>query len=274
MNVWLWIGIVCIVAGVGVCGGLFARKYATLRMLDPDTSRSTRERKLRNRIMEDRMQRTVGMQMGRMARLILVPWRLLRDAFRRLAGKLVAIERRYHRERARDAKISPEDLQLMLSEAERAIREERFQVAEERLVELVSVAPKFAAAYEALSRVYSARKEWKEALESMACYVKLVPQDGEAHFLLGALHEELHAPDDAFDAYATALEKAPHNPKYLDAYLEVALALHRHSEAEKALRTLREVNPQNAKIAAFEERLGMKEDSEGEIELPARKKKK
>lgn len=32
------------VAGVGVLGVVFIRKYATLRVLDPDTSRSIREK--------------------------------------------------------------------------------------------------------------------------------------------------------------------------------------------------------------------------------------
>lgn len=259
--------------GFVVCGILFARKYQMLRMLDPDTSRSMRERKLRNRIMEDRMQRTARVHVERFVHVMLIPWRALRDAFRRLAGKLVAVERRYHRERARDTRISPEDLQSMLVEAERALREERFQIAEERLVELISVAPKFAAAYEALSRVYSAKKEWKEAVESLACYVKLTPQDAEGHFLLGSLYAETRVLEKAFVEYGLALERAGHNPKYLDAYIATALELRERSDAERAIQTLKEVNPDNAKIAVFEEALvglsGAQEDKKEE-----KKKKK
>ncbi len=79
------------VVGVGVLGVVFARKYATLRVLDPDTSRTIREKKLRDRIMEDRMQRTVEAHMGRLVHLFLVPWRALQHAFQRVAGRLVAI---------------------------------------------------------------------------------------------------------------------------------------------------------------------------------------
>jgi tetratricopeptide (TPR) repeat protein len=265
---------VCLVVGLVVCSVLFVRKYQMLRMLDPDTSRSTRERKLRNRIMEDRMQRTMRVHVERLVHVVLIPWRAFRDAFRRLAGKLVAVERRYHRERARDTKISPEDLQSMLVEAERALREERFQVAEERLVELISVAPKFALAYETLSRVYSARKEWKEAIESLVCYVKLVPQDAEGHFLLGSLHEETRALEKAFGEYSLALEKAGHNPKYLDAYIVTALELHKRSDAERALKTLKEVNPENAKIVDFEKTFADIDGSFGSQEDRKEEKKK
>lgn len=274
MNSWFIVGGICVFAGAVICGFLLVRKYATLRMLDPDTSRTIREKKLRNRIMEDRMQRSVQMHIARMAHMLLIPWRVLRDAFRRAAGKLVAIERRYHRERARDAQVSSEELQSMLADAERALRDERFQVAEERLVELVSVAPKFAQAYEVLSRVYSAKKEWKEAVESLVCYVKLTPKDAEGRFLLGSLYEETHESEKAFAEYGAALEKAPNNPKYLDAYISLALEMEKRVDATRALKMLREVNPENAKIADFAEALG--EEGETKVEegrARARKKK-
>lgn len=255
MNFWFIIGGICVLAGGVICGVFLVRKYATLRMLDPDTSRTLREKKLRNRIMEDRMQRSVQTHVVHVMHFFLVPWRALRDVFRRAAGRLVAIERRYHRERARDTRVSSEELQAMLADAERALREERFQVAEERLVELVSVAPKFAQAYEALSRVYSAKKEWKEAVESLVCYVKLAPKDAEGRFLLGSLYEETREQEKAFVEYGTALEKAPHNPKYLDAYISLALELDRRVDAARALQTLREVNPENAKIVEFTQAL-------------------
>jgi tetratricopeptide (TPR) repeat protein len=255
MSLFLPLGILCVVGGAALCGVLFVQKYATLRVLDPASSRATREKKLRNRIMEDRMQRTLQSHVHRIRYVSLVPWHVIQDAFRRIAGKLVAIERRYHRERARDVRISVDELQSMLLDAERALRDERFQVAEERLVELISVAPKFAQAYEVLSRVYAAKKEWKEAIESLMCYVKLVPQDAEGYFLLASLYEEAHEEEKAFVEYALALEKSPHNPKYLDAHISCALVLKKYSQAAETLKTLVEVNPDNAKIETFTEAL-------------------
>lgn len=275
MSVWFILGSMCFVGGGTLCAVLFVRKYTTLRMLDPDTSRTLREKKLRNRIMEDRMQRTVQVHIGRVAHMLFIPWHALRDAFRRIAGKLVALERRYHRERVRDVQVSSDELKVMLAEAERALRDEQFHIAEERLVELISVAPKFAQAYEVLSRVYSAKKEWKEAVESLACYVKLTPKDAEGHFLLGALYEQLHERDRSFSEYSLALEKAPRNPKYLDAYISLALQLGKRSEAREALHTLQEVNPENAKIASFSNILSeaVPVQHEDAPRLKARKKK-
>ena len=259
------------IAGVVLCGALFVQKYATLRMLDLDTSRMLREKKLRNRIMEDRIERTMRKHAPRILTFFAIPWRVFQRAFRRFAGRLVAIERRYHRDHAQDVLVSPEGLQSLLADAERALREERFQVAEERLVELVSVAPKFAQAYEVLSRVYSAKKEWKEALESLMCYVKLAPQDAEGRFLLGILHEEMGQSEEAFDAYTEALDIAPRNPKYLDAYISLALELEKRVLALRALKVLREVNPDNAKIKHFFAVLG--EDEKKEEGTKVRKKK-
>lgn len=263
------------VVGGGVLGVVFARKYATLRVLDPDTSRTIREKKLRDRIMEDRMQRTVETHMGRLVHLFLVPWRAFQYAFQRVAGRLVAIERRYHREHARDVQISPEDLQSMLAEAERALREERFQSAEERLVELVSAAPKFAPAYEVFSRVYAAKREWKEAVESLVCYVKLAPKDGDRRFLLGAMYEKQGEKEKAFGEYVRALEASPHNPKYLDAGIVLALELKKADEAKGMLAALREANPENANIEGFSRDIDeLEQGSKGEASLPEKKRKK
>ncbi len=274
MNIWIIGGLVCVALGGGMCGILFVRKYATLRMLDLDTSRTMREKKLRNTIMESRMQRGAEEFLARASRLFLVPWTFLQHAFQRGAGKLVAIERRYHRDRAQDIQTSPADLQLMLREAEHALREERFQVAEERLVELVSVAPKLAEAYEVLSRVYTQKKEWKEALESLACYVKLSPKDSERRFLLAEMYEEQGNKEKAYDEYARALEMSPHNPKYLDACITLALILKKKNDAANMLKILQEVNPENTKIESFARELKTEKKHEDDIVTPVEKKKK
>ncbi len=260
--------------GGGVLGVVFARKYATLRVLDPDTSRTIREKKLRDRIMEDRMQRTVEAHMGRLVHLFLIPWRAFQHAFQRVAGRLVAIERRYHREYAREARIAPEDLQFMLSEAERALREDRLQSAEGCLVELVSAAPKFAPAYEVFSRVYAAKREWKEAVESLICYVKLAPKDGDRRFLLGAMYEKQGEKEKAFEEYVRALEASPHNPKYLDAGIVLALSLKKNDEAKNMLATLRKVNPENANIDGFSQEIDELEGKNGGVVRALEKRKK
>lgn len=274
MNLFIVAGIVCASVGGGVLGVIFARKYATLRVLDPNTSRTLREKKLRDRIMEDRMQRTIEAHTGRLVHLLLIPWKIFQQAFQRVAGKLVAIERRYHREHIRDLQISPEDIQSMLAEAERALREERFSSAEERLVELVSAAPKFAPAYEVFSRVYAARREWKEAVESLICYVKLAPKDGDRRFLLGAMYEKQGEKGRAFEEYIRALEASPHNPKYLDAGIVLALDLQKIDEAKGMLATLQRVNPENANIEGFSHEIHELGQKNQAVLLSEKKRKK
>lgn len=275
MSYFFFGGIFCVVIGGLIVGILFFKKFSHLRVLDLDTSQALREKKLRNRIMESRMQRTMESQIAGGVRIVLVPWRTVQTLFRKAAGKLLAIERRYHRERARGVDISAKDLQAMVSEAERALREERFQVAEERLVEAISADPKFAQAYEALSRVYAAKREWKEAVESLMYYVKLTPKDGEGHFLLGALYERRGDREKAFTEYTRAIDLAPRNPKYLDAYIVLALAMEKYTDAEKMIHILREVNPDNAKISLFTEQLMPdKEADEVPSSVPQKRKKK
>lgn len=275
MSFWIITGICFVVIGGGVALFFFVKKYQTLRVLDLDSSRSLREKKLRDRIMEDRMQRAVLGYAGKIAHVMVIPWRVLQHMFQRLAGKFIALERRYHREHTAKEHISPENLQSLLADAERALREERFQVAEERLVELISAESKFAPAYEALSRVYAAKREWKEAIESLVYYVKLEPTDGDRRLLLGAMHEREGNRDAAFAEYMHALDISPRNPKYLDAAITLACELKRFNEAQIMLEALKEANPDNTKKEVFADMLAHSiPEQESDTEQSSPKKKK
>jgi hypothetical protein len=52
-----------------------------------------------------------------------------------------------------------------------------------------------------------------------------------------------------------AVLKRPGNPKYLDLFIESALAAKRPEEAARGIALLRKVNKENKKLAEFDERL-------------------
>ena len=54
-----------------------------------------------------------------------------------------------------------------------------------------------------------------------------------------------------------SVEKRPNNPKYLDRYVETALAAKERKDAERGIARLKDANPENQKIPTFEERLGV-----------------
>ncbi len=255
MDIIFFTGVGFFLLGIGIVAYLCIKKYPTLILLDPETRQALQEKRLRDRIMEDRLRRHLERFGAVLLHILFIPWRAIRDAFRRFAGKIVATERRYRREQGREQGLSLQDIQRMLHEAERVLREKDFHAAEERLVDLVSAAPKCAAAYALLAKVYEERKEWKEASESLAYAVKLEPLDGEYRFALAKLFVHMQRFDEAFNLFLETVRTHPKNPKYLDAALEQAIASGKWQDAQELFVALREVNPENAKLTVFADAL-------------------
>ena len=61
-----------------------------------------------------------------------------------------------------------------------------------------------------------------------------------------------------------AVDKRPGNPKYLDMYIEAALAAKLFADAQEGIKSLEQVNPENQKISEFKERLDNLRESAGE----------
>ena len=261
MNPFLIAGAVLFAGGFGAWGYVLFKRMPQVRLVDPDTGKDHRQRKLREKLMEERLQRSVSGKVQVVKRSLSGPAQFIRDIFRRFAGKLVAIERSYTSKRnAAVQNVSAEELQAIVVEAERMIREEKYDKAEERLVEVISASPKHASAYELLGRLYIEQKQYDEAKESMKCYVKLKPQEPEGHFLYAQVHEALKDKDAAYKEYAAALGKMPNNPKYLDAFIEMACEVGKTDEAKEAFERLRQVNPENKKIPGLMTFFGEDED--------------
>jgi len=88
-----------------------------------------------------------------------------------------------------------------------------------------------------------ARAEYQLALEEDNA---LQPQLELAHVL-----QELGDPGEAFQHLREARRLEPRNPKLLDFYIELSIVNGQPIEAQSALDTLREVNPDNQKIPEF-----------------------
>ncbi|MGH9593790.1 MAG: hypothetical protein ACRD5L_11905, partial [Bryobacteraceae bacterium] len=57
------------------------------------------------------------------------------------------------------------------------------------------------------------------------------------------------------EQFRTALQSEPHNPKYLDYFLEASILVGDPDAAREALAALEDVNPGNAKLGEFRARI-------------------
>ena len=85
--------------------------------------------------------------------------------------------------------------------------------------------------------------------------LKLSPKDASVHASLGEIAELEGDVKKAFEYFSKAKDLNPNNPKYLDFYIEAAIAKEDYYEAEQGLARLQQVNPENQKIPLFAERI-------------------
>ena len=189
--------------------------------------------------------------------------KFLQEGIRRVAGKLTAVERRYQQKQkgSGDSKLRPADLARMVKEGEAFMKEEQWDSAEKRFIEVISNDPKHVKAFESLGRLYLRKKDIQLAGQTFMFLHKLVPDDASVIVSLGEIAVQLGKPQEAFAYFKRATELRPKNPKYLDFLTRGAIKMGDAHEAQQALDRLAEVNPDNQKIPSFEEEIAQLRDS-------------
>lgn len=248
--------ILIIIAGLSlaVLIMLIWRKLPQVRVVDPSSSREAKVKERKRAILEDRLTRQTRQQVDAVKRVASPILSAIRDGFRRIAGKLTAIERRYQEQQRKGSKrvVDQSELRRMVDEAKALMIDGRHDSAEKILIEVLSIDPKNAPAYEAVARIYIATKNFENAREALQFLVKLSPKDPSVLASLGELAELEGQTKEAYDFYRQAKELSPNNPKYLDFFITAAAEAGDVLEATRALDHLREVNPDNQKISDFE----------------------
>ena len=243
-----------LLGSLGVLIVIALRKAPQLSIVDPLSSREAKTREKKRAILEERMTRQVEEKTRAAWKGLRPVVKALQDGFRRLAGKLTALERRYV-ERQRKGVIDAAELRHMIDEARDMIAAERYDVAEKTLIGVVSHDPKNAAAYELLGRMYIEQKQYAEAKEALEFLLKISPKDASVLAALGEVFEAQGDVGKAFEYYGKAKDVSPNNPKYLDFFIGAAIEARDFLEAQRAVDHLREVNPENQKIPEFEEKI-------------------
>lgn len=254
-----WSLLVVALAALGYLIALALRKAPQLSIVDPMSSREAKSRERKHAILEERMTRQLQTHTQVFWRKILRPViKQAQDAFRRLAGKLTAIERRYAERQHGGGVMDATGLKKMIEDAKFALAHDRYDRAEEMLIAVVSHDPKNTEAYEVLGRMYLVQGQYNEAKESLEFLAKLSPKDPSVMVALGEVYEALGDKKTAFRFYEKGKEASPNNPKYLDFFIESAIEVGEFYEAQQGIDHLKQVNPENQKIETFEKMLAEK----------------
>ncbi len=235
---------------------LILRKLPQLRVVDPSTSREGRTKGLKYELLRQRLARESEKRTVAIKKIASGPFTALQNLVRSTAARLQAIEKSYNdRQKSGRKTASQAEIRALLDEGHKLLDDERFDAAEKKFIEVLSIEPKNKDAYEAIGRLYLRAKDLPQAKEAFKHLLKLSRDDASVLASLGEIAVLENEIDEAYTYFSRAKNISPNNPKYLDFFIEAALAKGDVLEATMAVDHLRSVNPENQKIKHFDERI-------------------
>lgn len=235
------------------------RKIPQLRVLNVSELPEEHAKQVKEAIILRRFERIAHEQLAGVGKAVSVGAGFVFRFGRRLAQRLYKLEQ-YYRKLQRGLHegphaTDPEAIRRLMEEAAEFASKEEYFEAEKRYIEIISHNPKYVKAYEKLGNLYLVDKQYAQAKETLAFASKLDPEDASVQVSLGELETKEGNPVAALRSFTKAIELRPHNPKYLDYFVEAAMAAKNAGEARRGLELLRAVNPENKKLEEFAGRI-------------------
>jgi len=285
----LGIIIICLVIIIIVV----VRKFPQLSQLDVKTIPQAREEQAKKRIIKEKLERDLLVQMRKGAKKLRPLLNKLILGFKNIFDRTLALERSYRQKLEPKTPQEQEKVDVKTDDLVKAgvklLAEEKFSEAEKKFIDALTLDANDTEAYQGLGELYWQQGKLKEAKQTFEHILRLNADSYDAHSYLGnislkegnleearehhqksieldsqaAVHyldlaevcRQLDDLEEAFNCLEKAVGLEPNNPRNLDAFIDLSIMMGKKKEAREALRTLKEVNPENQKIKEFESRI-------------------
>ena len=259
----IWIPLGIIIISSAILTVIAVRKIPYLRALDVLNLPKAKVQELKKTLVAKRLSR-VGERWSGTVRAVLSPLVVLSKAgFQAVKNEVVNLEERYQRlkrESTGPKGMNPEALKKLIDESETLMKEGRYGEAEKKFIEILNHDPKNFTVYEDLGGMYMMTKNLDQAEETYQFILKARPNDASVLTSLGEIELQRGKATEAATYFGRAVKKRSNNPKYLDFLIEASIQAGEAMEARRALEKLRNTNPENHKLAEFEERITVLEE--------------
>jgi len=254
------------ILGLVVATGMIFRKIPQLRVLNVQELPEERMRKVKQTIVNRRLEQLVARRFGLILRTGSVAGKSISRVGRRVVQRVYAVEQYYEKLQKGGKENTEERVRRLLQEADDWQKAGDVFQAEKRYIEVIGLSAKCVKAYEALGKLYLSQRQYAQARETLGFAAKLDGKDASIQAHLGEIEEREGNTVEALRRFARAVELRPRNPRYLDFLIEAALALPSIEEAERGLALLESVNLENQKLPQLYERLATLKAKAGKSE--------
>lgn len=183
----------------------------------------------------------------------------LKKLFNKYREKFLALEQKYIFKYRHLIKKEPELVQdkikKLFIQGKELIDKKKFIEAEKKFIEIISFDSKNIETYKQLAEIYFQQNDLEHTKEILYFIQKLNPNDETISIQLGVINKLLGQHKEAINNFKKALFLTPNNPRNLDLLIEEYIIVKNQLSAEKVLKKLEEVNPENQKIKEFKERI-------------------
>lgn len=264
MNWPLFVLIIIIIALV-VIAVIIIRKFPALAILDVDNIPGEKESRFKKDIIKKRLDRDLSRWSGFFGRISLFLKKNFSDPLYRAYDNLKRQRRRARQKKKPTISERRERIQELFLSAKDNLEKEELELAEEALIEVISLESKNLNAFLLLADVYREGKRWAEAHSTLEHALKIYRSlkwsyaenpdisRQKIYFELALISRNLGADLESFDEIQEALELEPNNPRYLDLAVELSLAVNQVAAAKSFVSRLKQVNPENAKVSEWEQ---------------------
>jgi len=255
------LGVIIIGSIVGIVI-LITRKFSHLNRIDTSVIPGEKTKDVKSALMEQRLERKFQ-SLGKFFEQAIKPvLARLSQWLKRLREKVV-VRAKHYRERTK-AKNLPsleekeetrQKVNRLLTEAIDFEKSGDLHNAEAKYLEVLSLDMKNIEAYEHLGWIYYQNKDYVHAKETFEFIKKINAKEDEIYLCLGEVCWALGQKEESLLNYKEAVRLNPNDPRNLDLLYHAAIKLNDKYLATTTLDKLKQVNPENQKLAELEQEL-------------------
>ena len=237
---------------------IIIKKFPVLASINVASIKSEQEAIKKEKIVAERLSRKISAAGKFLYALLLPVGRAARELFSKVYTRVLDWEKKYGNKKKEKPVLAPDSggqLKTLFFEAEECFKTGKLEEAEKKCISIISLDHKNIEAYKKLGAVYLEQKNYDNAYETFKHILKLNFDDVETLLDLGALHKQRGENEAALANFKRAVELEPTSPKNLDFLIEISIIVKNKDLAWESFAKLREVNPENQKLAEFEERI-------------------
>jgi tetratricopeptide (TPR) repeat protein len=275
---------------LAVIAYIVIRKFPQLTLVKTEASYQLKNENLKKDMYEKRLKRQMGTFFVRVLTVLkpafskLVEW--IKGFYSSIKDKEEEYRHKLLHQDFKDEVDKEQKFSLMLTQAKESLAEKNYEDAEAKLIDILKLEPQFKEAYHQLARLYWEKKDYEHAIETYSYLLKISAdskvyqdlaaiaeergdlkeaeknylealgsedQDVEVYYNLATLYKQQENMDKSVEMINQALVAMPNNPKYLDFLFEISIMSQDKKTAKEAFDKLTEVNPDNNKLAEYQE---------------------